>query len=275
MRYSKLDDILWLQKEETQLSHAKNCILSESCTLADSSKCNTRCPSFIACHGYNGLGGRVGAANVPADYSGVTLANSPARAGQEAAYKLAEPYAQTFARQFGDAAANGRIKSLYLYSESPGTGKTTTAAALIHEWIIRHYIGSLQRNGQPLERPAYFLDVNAWQTLFLGFNRAHVPTETAEPLAAEYYAMEQRTKSAPFAVLDDIGVRSASEAFRADLHSVVNHRVANGLPTVYTSNVMLAELAQVFDARLADRIREQCVEISFIGESKRGLRKTA
>ncbi|MEK5414338.1 hypothetical protein [Paenibacillus sp. FSL L8-0708] len=59
------------------------------------------------------------------------------------------------------------------------------------------------------------------------------------------------------------------------MHSVINHRVANGLPTVYTSNVMLADLAQVFDARLADRIREQCVEIRFVGESKRGLRKTA
>jgi DNA replication protein DnaC len=231
--------------------------------------------------GYNGAGGRVGAANVPADYSGVTIANSPARGAmardnekEYRAYSVVEPYARTFTRQFGDT-SDERIKSLYLYSESPGTGKTTTAAALIHEWVIRHYIGSIQRNGQPLERPAYFLDVNAWQTLFLGFNRSHVPAETAEPLAAEYYAMEQRVKAAPFAVLDDIGVRSASEAFRADLHSIVNHRVANGLPTVYTSNVMLADLAQVFDRRLTDRVRERCVEIPFVGESKRGLRKTA
>ncbi|WP_419884875.1 DNA replication protein [Paenibacillus sp. B-A-8] len=256
-------------------AHSKNCILSAQCTLADTAKCNARCPSFIAVHGANMNGGRVGAANIPADYKGITLANSPARVGQEAAYKLAEPYVKTFMRQFGDAAENKRIKSLYLYSESPGTGKTTMAAALTHEYIVRHYIGSIQRNGQPLERPAYFCDVNAWQTLFLGFNRAHVPPATAEPLAAEYYAIEHRTKVAPFAVLDDIGVRSASEAFRADLHSVINHRVANGLPTVYTSNVMLADLAQVFDARLADRIREQCVEIRFVGESKRGLRKTA
>ncbi|MEC0167915.1 DNA replication protein [Paenibacillus graminis] len=257
------------------MTHAKNCILSAQCSLADSAKCNARCPSFIACHGFNGAGGRVGATDVPADYSGVTLAKSPARTGQEAAYKLAESYAQTFTRQFGDAADSKRVKSLYLYSEAPGTGKTTMAAALIHEWVVRHYIGSIQRNGQPLERPAYFLDVNAWQTLFLGFTRPGIPQETAEKHAAEYYAMETRAKASPFVVLDDIGVRSASEAFRADLHSIVNHRVSNALPTVYTSNVMLADLAQVFDARLADRIREQCVEIAFVGESKRGLRKTA
>lgn len=261
--------------------HSKNCILAASCTLADTAKCNARCPSFIACHGFNGAGGRVGAANVPADYRRLTLANSPARevmardkTKEYRAYSVVAPYANTFTRQFGDTAEE-RIKSLYLYSESPGTGKTTTAAALIHEWIIRHYIGSIQRNGQPLERPAYFLDVNAWQTLFLGFTRPGIPQETAERHAAEYYAMEQRAKQTPFAVLDDIGVRSASEAFRADLHSIVNHRVSNALPTVYTSNVLLADLAQVFDARLADRIREQCVEIAFVGESKRGLRKTA
>lgn len=262
------------------MAHANNCILAAQCSLADSAKCNARCPSFVAVHGANGAGGRIGAANVPADYGGITLANSPARSAmardnmkEYRAYSVVEPYARTFTRQFGDTSEE-RIKSLYLYSESPGTGKTTTAAALIHEWVIRHYIGSIQRGLQPLERPAYFLDVNAWQTLFLGFTRPGIPQEIAQQHAAEYYAMETRAKAAPFVVLDDIGVRSASEAFRADLHSIVNHRVANGLPTVYTSNVMLADLAQVFDARLADRIREQCVEISFVGESKRGLRRT-
>lgn len=256
------------------MSHAKNCILAAQCSAASTAKCNARCPSYIACHGANGAGGRIGAAGIPADYRSVTLANSPARAEQAAAYKTAQTYAQTFARQFGDAGEE-RIKSLYLYSAEPGTGKTTTAAALANEWLIRHYIGSIQRNRQPLERPVYFLDVNAWQTLFLGFTRPGIPQDTAERHAAEYYAMEQRAKTTPFVILDDIGVRSASEAFRADLHSVINHRVANALPTVYTSNVPLADLAQIFDSRLADRIRDQCVEIVFVGGSKRGLRKTA
>lgn len=262
------------------MNHADKCILAGPCTLAGTAKCNARCPSYIACHGYNGAGGRIGAANVPADYRMLTLANSPARevkavgkTGEYRVYDTLQTYAKTFARQFGDDAQDERIKSLYLYSAEPGTGKTTTAAALLNEYIIRHYIGSIQRNGQPLERPAYFLDVNAWQTLFLGFTRPGIPQETAERHAAEYYAMEERAKATPFVVLDDIGVRSASDAFRADLHSVINHRVANGLPTVYTSNVLLADLAAVFDARLADRVRDMCVEIAFAGESKRGIRR--
>ncbi|KOS02530.1 DNA replication protein [Paenibacillus polymyxa] len=252
------------------MSNADKCILAQHCSQAGGSTCNALCSSWIAVHGFNGTGGRIAAASVPKEYAGVTLQNSPAREDQAEAYKVIDAYVNTFKRQFNDAAE--RIKSLYLYSDSPGTGKTTSASAVLHEYIVRHYIGSLQRDRQPLERCAYFLDVNAWQTLFLGFNRSHVPSETAERHAAEYYAVEICAKTTPFVVLDDIGVRSATDAFRADLHSIVNYRTANGLPTVYTSNVAIDDLNTVFDARLADRIRDMCVVIPFVGGSKRGLR---
>lgn len=253
------------------MSHADNCILAAHCRLAGGEKCNAICPSYVAVHGADGLGGRLGAAGVPAEYRRLTLANSPARETQAEAYKIAEAYVGTFTRQFGST-ADGRIKSLYLYSHEPGTGKTTTAAALINEWIIRHYIGSIQRNGQPLERPAFFLDVNAWQTDYNAFNRPRVPDHIAEPAASRYYRNQSAASSSPFAVLDDIGVRDASEAFRADLHAIINARVTEGLPTVYTSNVPIAELSRVFDARLADRVRDLCGVVPFVGGSKRGLR---
>lgn len=251
--------------------HANNCILSARCSLASGPQCNNRCGAFIGVHGHNGRGGRSGNANIPTDYRNLTCANTPVREAQSEAYRLIDAYIDTFKRQFDRGSE--RIKSLYLYSDEPGTGKTTTAAALLNEYIIRHYIGAVQRNEQPLERPAYMLDVNEWQSLFLGFNRSHVPAETAEPMAAEYYAMEMRAKASPFAVLDDIGVRTASEAFRADLHGIINYRVTNALPTVYTSNVLIEDLAQVFDLRLADRVRDMCVVIPFGGSSKRGIRR--
>jgi DNA replication protein DnaC len=222
-------------------------------------------------HGFNGAGGRVGAANVPSEYRMVTLQNSPARADQTAAYALIDKYADTFPRQFDPDA--DRIKSYYLFSQSPGTGKTTSAAALINEYLTCHYIGSLQRNKQPLERPAYFLDVNAWQSLYTEFNRPKVPEDIAGPASRKYYAQMKVAEYAPFAVLDDIGVREDSEGFRGDLHALINYRVTNGLPTVYTSNIPMSELSAVFDERLADRIRDMCVEISFAGTSKRGIRR--
>src|SRR5690606_39224841 len=131
----------------------------------------------------------------------------------------------------------------------------------------------IKRGRRPDERPAMFFDVNEWQTLYNTFNRPRVPDHIAEPAAAKYYAMMTQGSTLPFAAFADIGVRDSSEGFRGDLHSVINARVATGLPTCYTSNVPIAELAQIYDARLADRIRDMCVEIPFTGESRRGMRK--
>src|SRR5699024_6111487 len=164
------------------------------------------------------------------------------------------------------------VKSLYLWSESPGTGKTTTAAALISEWIAADYLSALKKGEQPRQHSAYFLDVNLLQTMYNEFNRPRVPNHIAEPAAAKYYRAISKAKEAPFSVLDDIGVRDASEGFRGDLHSIINSRVSNSVPTVYTSNLSITEMADVFDNRLYDRIRDQCASIYFSGSSKRGRR---
>lgn len=168
---------------------------------------------------------------------------------------------------------SGNIKSLYLWSKNPGSGKTTTATTLISEFIIAHYLGSLKRGKQPLQQPAYFLDVANWQELYTGFTRKGIPQEIAEANSRPYYRQMELAKKTPFVVLDDIGVRGvATDAFRGDLHTVINYRNANGLPTIYTSNLPLEEMAKVFDARLYDRMRDQCVVLHFDGESKRGKR---
>ncbi|KYC67218.1 ATP-binding protein [Heyndrickxia coagulans] len=247
------------------------CILADICKLAGTEACTTNCGHFIGIHGRSGSGGRIGATGTPSDYRLLTIANSPARASQPQVYRAVEAYVRTFGRQFAPDA--DRIKSLYLYSESPGTGKTTTACAVLNEYVRRHYLGSLQRNRQPLQAPAYFLDVNEWQSLYNEFNRSHVPQDVAEKAAREYYRRLTNAKQVPFAVLDDIGVRQATEGFRGDLHSVINYRVTNAMPTVYTSNLPIEEMAAVFDARLYDRMRDQCAVLHFAGESKRGKRR--
>ncbi|WP_157349597.1 DNA replication protein [Bacillus sp. EE-W1] len=253
------------------------CILADYCSLYKRDSCNNYCPSYIAVHGSNGKSGRSFATSLPDEYKFITAKNSPVRESQLKVYKSIDAYIGTFKRQFdstdGSTDAKDKIKSMYLYSEETGTGKTTTAAVILNEWLIRHYIGSLQRNRQSLQVPGYFLDVNEWQTLFNEFNRSNIPRETAEKSAKEYYRRMGNAKTAPFAVLDDIGVRSATEAFRGDLHAVINHRVTNGLPTVYTSNIPIDELENVFDRRLYDRVRDLCVVLPFEGSSKRGMRK--
>jgi DNA replication protein DnaC len=247
------------------MSHANNCILSSRCKIANTTQCNKACEHFIAMHGYSAKGGRLASANAPLDYKLLTLANSPARANQAQVYATIEKYVATFERMFDPEAP--RIKSLYLVSESPGTGKTTTAIAVMNEWIIASYLGAKRRGIQVPLVPAVFLDTNAFQT---DYNLATMTNDDAA--IGSIKATIQRAQQAPFAVLDDIGVRSASEAFRSYVHAIVNYRTANGLPTIFTSNLPIEEMAVVFDARLYDRMRDMCAVLHFSGNSFRGRR---
>lgn len=238
--------------------------MTNECILADKRKggcasCDQRCQHRIALEGLNGDGGRIAAANLPKEYRHVTLANSKARTEQAAIYEAIERYAALF--------ADGTDKSAYLWSESPGTGKTTTACALANEWIARQYIAALRRGEQPAQLLAYFLDCNEFQT---NYNLAVMTND--EDGIRRIGAKIKRVQHAPFAVLDDIGIRSTTEAFSSYVHAIVNYRVTNGLPTVYTSNLAITEMDGVFGTRLYDRIRDNCGVIHFDGVSKRGRR---
>lgn len=248
------------------------CILNER-NRKGCGNCPPTCPHRIALSGLDGNGGRIASAGVPNKYRHLTAASSPARNDQAEVYAKIDEYITHF---------NG---SLYLFSIATGTGKTTSASAVLNEYIIRDYLSALKDGKQPSQKPAYFLDVNEWQTLYNGFNRKGVPQDIAEEYSRPYYSQMEAAKHAPFAVLDDIGVRQATDAFRGDLHTIINYRVANELPTVYTSNIPLInstkpinrieankpyDMMDVFDVRLLDRMRENCEVLEFVGRSKRG-----
>ena len=227
--------------------------------------CTKLCPHRIALHGLDGNGGRVGNAGLPRDYRYVTMKTSPVRESQPETYALLDRYVETFKRKDNDG--EERIKSMYLWSESPGTGKTTTASALINAWIATDYLSAIKAGKQPGQTSAYFLDINELQTSY------NLATMTNDDDGIERIGEKiKRTQDAPFAVIDDIGVREATMAFRSYVHAVINYRTSNGLPTVYTSNLPIEEMAEVFDDRLYDRIRDQCAPIHFRGQSKRGRR---
>lgn len=206
-------------------------------------------------------------ADVPADYRFMTLDTSPAKGAQAQIYEVLAKYRATFDEP------GHEIKSLYLHSSAPGTGKTTTAVAVLNEFLIAHVIQAFKQSTRPATLPAYFVDVNELQTLFNKFNRPRVPEKEAASAAAKYYAILEKGAQATFVVLDDVGVRTATEAFRSDIHTLINERVTAKKPTVYTSNIAPEQLANVFDERLADRIMDQCLPLHFAGDSNRGMRK--
>lgn len=239
---------------------ANKCIL-DSRKKGGCSTCQALCAHRIAMHGLNDTGGRVGAAGAPKDYRYLTLADSPARASQGALYGKLERYAKTFSRSEDEP----RIKSLYLWSESPGTGKTTTAVALMNEFIMSNYLSSIKRGEQPPQLPAVFFDLNAIQRTYNLASQGD-DKEKVRSITNQF----DRAARAPFLVLDDVGIRSSTEAFKGMLHDVINYRATNSLPTIYTSNVSLDEFIRIYDARVYDRARDKCAEIHFEGKSNRG-----
>lgn len=255
-------------------THAKQCILASRCKLANGPSCNRQCGAYISMHGYSGTGGRISNANTPQDYRLLTLSNSPAKEGQASVYKNLERYIATFERQFEEGA--DRIKSLYMWSTNTGTGKSTSASALLNEYIIAHYLGSLKRGRQALQNPAYFLSVNNLQQTH---NKTHLPATlaTKEKLGEELIREIERSKKVPFLVMDDLAVRKATGPFVGILYDICDYRTSNRLTTIYTSNKSLDELREFFydedpEGKIVDRIRDMTGLLPFQGESKRGGR---
>lgn len=226
---------------------------------------------YLQLFGLSGESGKFGSAKIPLEYNDLFLFNSPAKDAQEATYKVLERYIKTFREYFLNPDEHG-IKNLYLWSPEKGNGKTSTAAAVLNEFMLISWKASVKLKATIPQPPAYFLDVNSLQTLYNRFTRQGVAQEVTEEASRKYYAEMDVAKNAPMLVADDIGVRSATEAFRADLHEIINYRLIKGLPTIYTSNVPLDGMEQVFDERLYDRMRDKTVVLQFKGASQRGAK---
>lgn len=251
-----------------------NCILSNYCETFKSGNCSP-CPAYIQIHGMSGKGGRLAAMRVPLEYRYVVLDNSPVISSQPKIYEVVDKYVKSFVKLFDQdnpLDTKKRIRSLYLWGEGTGTGKTTTACAILNEFLTTYFLGCLKHGITPVQIPAYFLDVNEFQELYNKFNRPNVSREVAETSSIEYYNRMELAKKSPLCVFDDLGVRNATESFRADLHSIINGRVTAQLPSIYTSNLPMESLEEVYDNRLYDRVKDLTVPLEFIGNSNRGIR---
>ena len=238
------------------MTNEHNCPLSAHCKVAGvEGVCTEQCGAFIS------VMSRYKVSGVPRGYSDVFLDNSPARDDQADIYAILDEYVRTFTKD------DTRVKNMYLYSKSPGTGKTTTGIALLHEYIRRRFMYYTSRRQAVPEALGLFLDVNEYQT---EYNLANLSND--DDKLGELAAKVDRYSNVEFLVIDDVGVRSATESFRALVHAIINRRLTNELPTVFTSNIPMSDLGQVFDDRLQDRIADQCLEVAFKGTSKRGRR---
>ncbi len=76
-------------------------------------------------------------------------------------------------------------------------------------------------------------------------------------------------QNADFLVLDDLGSERATEWVRERIFVIVNHRYRETLPTVFTSNIGLKDLAEQLGERTASRIIAMCEGIQIEGDDYR------
>jgi DNA replication protein DnaC len=70
-------------------------------------------------------------------------------------------------------------------------------------------------------------------------------------------------------VLDDVGAEKASEWTQERLYSIVDHRYANCLPLIVTSNLPPDKLAGQTGARTESRLAEMCLLVPMTGADRR------
>jgi DNA replication protein DnaC len=145
-----------------------------------------------------------------------------------------------------------------------GTGKTMLAAAIGHELARRH--GVL----------VAFTTVTEFQTRMRDFD--HAPAAMAE------------LKGCDLLILDDFGQEKATEWAASQLFDLIDHRTQAKRPTIFTSNLGAAGMADhyircltngkdqmPFDQakitveRILSRIRERNARVTFIGPDQRAL----
>jgi DNA replication protein DnaC len=135
------------------------------------------------------------------------------------------------------------FKSTYYYGKA-GTGKTirATQQMLIYSRYNFAIMGGRQQ--------AHFMEV---PELLLQLRNTYNRGEQTDVQILEQYS------ECGLLVLDDLGSEKTTDYAYQMLYLIINRRYNNLLPTIFTSNFNLSELAdKLQDDRITSRIKEMC-----------------
>ena len=138
-------------------------------------------------------------------------------------------------------------KGIYI-TGGVGTGKTHVAYGLLKQW-------------EESTAPADFWNVSELlQEIKDDYDRdAYSKTHTFDRL------MESRR----LLFLDDIGSEKTTEFVQERFYLLINRRYNEMLPTIFTSNLSIGQLAEKVGDRIASRIVEMCDVVPLSGDDKR------
>ena len=130
---------------------------------------------------------------------------------------------------------------------SVGTGKTSLAVAILQE-VIRKY-------GR-----GYFIPMATLFDRLLSMSKGE---------REEFERFENRVRTTPLLVLDDLGAEYENNWVRNKVDSIITERTNRLLPTIITTNLKANELMTGYQERTYDRLKGSSLILNFTGESLR------
>lgn len=220
-----------------------HCIYRDSCTLTDTDKCSTDCFRYTQMHKLLEM------SNLPENKWRVDIL-SPSIEDVETWQTLHE-----IKKNIASWVSQGR--SLYLYSQWCGNGKTS--------WAIRMLLSYLNSVwGQPVLRPrAVFMPVSQL------FDKER---ENIDRPTDEYYALRKSLFTADLVVFDDLGSTRVTEFNQLTLLNIIDARENAGLSTIYTANIGGSQVGDLLGQRLESRIWNASYKVRFKSSIDRRVR---
>lgn len=233
----------------------QNCIYCNRCKQPNKNR-----PACLIYTRYNNL---LNLAKIPKRYRRCTVDNLPFKESNPEAYRKVMKYCNDILHYTEDG------YSIYLYSNpirgnelGTGTGKTTASCAILNKFLIE-YVWWATKNGE---------EVRGLVAMFVkcsDFQNKYTEQFKNNDASYSYYSCKTNMMTCKLLVLDDLALRNCSQGFMAELYEVINHRVSEELPTIYTSNISREKLDEVLDQRIQSRLYENCIPVELTGEDNR------